>query len=444
METQEVTMDTRDSVSTKMEQIATNAKRLPDVSFTSLAYHIDLKWLYEAFKETRRDGAVGVDEVTAEEYEKELKGNLERLLEQMKSGRYKAPAVKRVYIPKEGTKEMRPLGITTFEDKILQKAVKWVIEPIYEQDFYDCSHGFRPNRSQHTALKELWKKMMNMGGGWIIDLDIRKFFDTIRWDKLREVIQRRVRDGVLIRLIGKWMNAGIMEEGELIYPESGVQQGGVISPILSNIFLHEILDEWLHEIVFPLMKGKAFEIRFADDALICFECKEDTERVLRVLPKRLKKYGLEMNEKKTKLIRFDKPKNNDEYKTGKRKGTFNFIGFTHYWKKSRNGNPVVARKTMKERLNRALMRTNEWCKENRHMKIVEQHKKLSGKLHGHYAYYGIVGNYRSMSCFIFHVIRIWHKWLNRRSRNRDLYWLKMYEILERYSLPRPRIVHSNV
>lgn len=437
-------MSTDDLVSTKMEQIALNATRLPDVSFTSLAYHIDLKWLYEAFKETRKDGAVGIDDVTAEDYEKELKVNLKSLLDRMKSGRYRAPPVKRVYIPKSGSKEKRPLGIPTFEDKIAQKAVKWVIEPVYEQDFYDCSYGFRPNRSQHQALKVLWNGLMKMGGGWIIDLDIRKFFDSIEWNMLRGVMERRVRDGVLIRLIGKWMNAGIMEEGKLWYTDKGTPQGGVISPLLANIFLHEVLDGWLHETVFTLMKGKAFEIRFADDVVICFKNKEDAERVLKVLPKRLAKYGLEMHPEKTKLVRFTKPQNDDDYKSGKRKGIFNFLGFTHFWKKSRKGKPTVGRKTMKQKLSIKLQAINEWCKQNRHNKMKDQHKTLNKKLRGHYNYYGINGNFNSIAGYFTNVERIWRKWLERRSRKRNLNWGKMKKILQRYPLLPPRIVHSYV
>jgi RNA-directed DNA polymerase len=226
-------MDTSEVVSTKMEQIALNAKRLPDVSFTSLSYHIDLMWLNESRKAVKADVATGVDKVTAAEYEEHLEQNLKTLMERFKSGRYKAPPVRRVYIPKDGKrKEMRSLGIPTYEDKVLQKAVAWVMEPIYEQDFYDCSYGFRPNRSCHDALRAIWKGLMNMRGGWIIDLDIRKFFDTIQWKHLQEVIRLRVRDGVIIRTIGKWMNAGIMEEGKISKPEAGTPQGGVISPLL--------------------------------------------------------------------------------------------------------------------------------------------------------------------------------------------------------------------
>jgi len=294
-------MDTEDIVSTKMEQIALNAKRLPDVSFTSLSHHMDLIWLYEAFKNTKKYVAVGVDKVTAAEYKENLKGNLKLLLESAKSGRYKAPPVRRVYIPKDGKKEMRPLGIPTFEDKVLQKAVVWMMEPIYEQDFYECSYGFRPNKSAHDALKTIWRGLMKMGGGWIIDLDIRKFFDTIQWKHLREVLKQRVQDGVIIRLIGKWMNAGIMEEGAIKYTEAGTPQGGVISPLLANIFLHVVMDKWMHEIVFPLLTGKAFEVRYADDVVLCFKNKEDALRVLKVLPKRLQKYGLEMHSEKNEI-----------------------------------------------------------------------------------------------------------------------------------------------
>jgi RNA-directed DNA polymerase len=440
-------MDTSEIVSTKMEQIALNAKRLSDVSFTSLSYHIDMVWLFEASKAVKRYVATGVDNVTAAEYEGNLEQNLKSLLERFKSGKYKAPPVKRVYIPKDAKgKELRPLGIPTYEDKVLQKAVARTLEPIYEQDFYDCSYGFRPNRSCHDALKAIWNGLMRMGGGWIIDLDIRKFFDTIQWEHLQEVIKLRVRDGVLIRVIGKWMNAGIMEEGNITYPEEGTPQGGVISPLLANIFLHEVMDKWLNETVFPLLKGKAFEVRYADDVVICFENKEDALRVLKVLPKRLKKYGLEMHQDKTKLVGFTKPKDGGKgYKQKNRPDTFDFLGFTHFWKKSRKGKPVIGRKTIRNRLTRALMRMNKWCKENRHEKLGLQHEKLCSKIRGHYNYYGVNGNYGMLSKYLLNVERIWKKWLARRDRKRKLNWEKMKrKILENFPLPRPYIKHSFV
>jgi RNA-directed DNA polymerase len=442
METREVAMDTEEHVSTKMEQIAVNAKRLREVSFTSLAHHIDWQWLYEAYKNTRKDGALGVDEQSAEGYAENLKENLERLKEGFMSGRYKAPPVKRVYIPKEGKKELRPLGIPTFEDKVLQRAVKWVMEPIYEQDFYECSYGFRPKRSAHGALGALWKGLMNMDGGWVIDLDIRKYFDSIQWNKLREVLKRRVSDGVLVRMIGKWMNAGIMEDGAVRYPEEGTPQGGVISPLLSNIFLHYVLDEWLHETVFPRLKGKAFEIRYADDAVICFKLEEDARRVLEVLPKRLQKFGLEMHPEKTKLIRFEKPRNDSGVKRGKRPETFDFLGFMHHWGMSRKGRPVIVRKTAKVRMSKALAKMADWCRSVMHLKIEVQHKDLSRKLKGYYGYYGIIGNYRSLERFVQQVRKIWRKWLARRSRKRNLSWSRMLCLLKSFPLPNPRIVHS--
>lgn len=434
-------MDFYDEVSTKMGQIATNARKLPEVSFTSLAHHIDLKWLYEAYKATRKDGAVGVDNQNGEDYAKELGPNLKRLLEEAKSGRYKAPPVRRVYIPKEN-KEKRPLGITTFEDKVLQRAVYWILNPIYEQDFYDCSYGFRQGRSQHQALETLWKGITNIGGAWVIDLDIRKYFDSIGWNQLLEILKLRVRDGVLIRLIGKWMNAGVMEEAkEIFYPEEGVPQGGVISPILSNIFLHEILDKWFRETVLPRLKGRALEIRFADDAVLCFEKKEDALRVMKVLPKRLEKFGLELHPEKTKLINFKRPWKGN-YKQGQRPGTFDFLGFTHYWKKSRKGNPVIGRKTNRKRLTRAIRKIHDWCKTNRHMKFREQHKKLTSKLRGHYNYYGISGNILCLKLFFLHAKRAWYKWLKRRSNRRDLSWDKFQRTLNWYKLPTPAIMHK--
>jgi RNA-directed DNA polymerase len=293
-----------EDVSTKQQRIAELARIHPEVSFTSLAYHIDVEWLHEAYLRTRKDGAVGIDEQTAEDYQKNLGQNLRSLLEQAKSGGYRAPPVRRVHIPK-GTsgKETRPIGIPTFEDKVLQRAVAMVLEPLYEQEFLNCSYGFRPGRSAHDALQALWEQAMGIGGGWIIDLDIRKFFDTMDHAHIRGILKRRVSDGVILRLIGKWLNAGVWEKGETSYPEKGTPQGGVISPMLSNIYLHEVLDKWFEEVVRPRLKGKGFLIRYADDGLLCFENEEDARRVMEVLPKRFAKYGLTIHPEKTRMVR---------------------------------------------------------------------------------------------------------------------------------------------
>ena len=433
-----------EDVSTKQQRIAELARIHPEVSFTSLAYHIDLRWLHEAYLRTRKDGAVGIDEQTAEDYQKNLGPNLRSLLEQAKSGNYRAPPVRRAHIPKGSSrKETRPIGIPTFSDKVLQRAVSMVLEPLYEQEFLNCSYGFRPGRSAHDALNALWKQAMGTDGGWIIDLDIQKFFDTLDKKHLRDILKRRVSDGVILRLIGKWLNAGVWEKGETSYPEKGTAQGGVISPILSNIYLHEVLDKWFEEVVKPRLKGKGFLIRYADDGILGFENEEDARRVMEVLPKRFAKYGLTIHPEKTRMVRFARPESEPpkDHKREKRE-TFNFLGFTHYWGKSRKGNWVIKRSTEKGRFARALKKVSDWCRRNRHLPISEQLRQLTRKLTGHYAYYGITGNFRSLSNFRAEVTRVWHKWLSRRSRSGRIAWEKFNLLLRRYTLPPVRIMHS--
>ena len=433
-----------ENVSTKQQRIAELARIHPDVSFTSLAYHIDLRWLHEAYLRTRKDGAVGIDEQTAADYQENLGPNLRSLLERAKSGNYRAPPVRRVYIPKGASgKETRPIGIPTFEDKVLQRAVSMVLEPLYEQEFLNCSYGFRPGRSAHDALQALWEQAMGIGGGWIIDLDIRKFFDTMDHAHIREILKRRVSDGVILRLIGKWLNAGVWEKGETSYPERGTPQGGVVSPLLSNIYLHEVLDKWFEEVVKPRLKGKGFLIRYADDGILGFENEEDARRVLEVLPKRFAKYGLTIHPEKTRMVRFARPHDEppEDHKRVKRE-TFSFLGFTHYWGKSRNGNWIIKRNTEKGRFARALKKVSEWCKKNRHLPINEQQAQLTRKLKGHYAYFGITGNSRLLANFRHQVIRVWRKWLSRRSRLGGISWEKFILLIQRYPLPPARIMHS--
>src|SRR5271165_1482165 len=252
-----------ETVSTKLERIAKLAKEKPGVALTTLAHHIDVEWLREAYRRTRKDGAKGVDGQSAEQYAQRLEENLASLLGRAKSGTYQAPPVRRAYIPK-GDGSQRPIGIPTFEDKVLQRAVAMVLEPVYEQDFLDCSYGFRPKRSAHMALTALQHQSVVMAGGWVLEIDIRKFFDRLDHGKLREVLRRRVHDGVLLRLIGKWLNAGVLEDGSVSYPEAGTPQGGVISPLLANIFLHDVLDAWFDREVKPRLAGKAVLFRYAD------------------------------------------------------------------------------------------------------------------------------------------------------------------------------------
>lgn len=429
------------NVLTKQQRIAELARQMPDKAMTSLSYHMDLEWMQEAYFRTRRDGAVGIDGQSAEEYEANLEGNLRSLLDRAKSGDgYRAPPVRRVHIPKgDGTK--RPLGIPTFEDKILQRAVLMLLEPLYEQDFLDCSYGFRPGRSAHQALREIQSRIWKMGGGWILDVDVRKFFDNLDHGHLREILAKRMRDGVLKRLVGKWLKAGVMEAGVLTYPGKGTPQGGVISPLLANVYLHEVIDVWFARDVVPRIKAEAFMVRYADDLVMGFKREEDARRVLTVLSKRVEKYGLSLHPDKTRLLDFRRPgdrKDND----GDGPGGFDFLGFTHYWGKSRKGFWVVKQKTANSRFTRGLQRIKEWCKDNRHLPVEEQWEKLTDKLRGHYGYYGITGNSLCIGKFRNEVGRVWRKWLSRRSQKARLDWPTFNRLLKRYPLPAPRVVHS--
>ena len=431
-------------VSTKQGRIAELARIHPEVSFTSLAYHIDVKWLYEAYRRTRKDGAVGMDRQRAEEYAQELGSNLRSLLDRAKDGSYRAPPVRRVHIPKGSSRtEKRPIGIPTFEEKVLQRAVVMVLEPLYEQEFLDCSYGFRPGRSAHDALKALWKHLMDVGGGWLIDLDVRKFFDEMSHTHLREILNRRVRDGVLTRLIGKWLKAGVWERGSISYPEKGSPQGGVISPILSNVYLHEVLDKWFCEQVRPGLKGRAYLVRFADDAMMIFSDRRDACRVMEVLPKRFGRFGLAVHPEKTRLVQFTRPKGPEDNQGSRGpRETFNFLGFTHYWGLSRKGNWVVKKKTERGRFGRALRAVATWCKYNRHEPVREQQRALRLKLQGHFNYYGVTGNSYSIHKFAFEVQKVWRKWLDRRGKRNSMPWKKFKLLLRNYPLPAPRIMHS--
>jgi RNA-directed DNA polymerase len=428
-----------ESVYTKQQRIAKLAEQMPDAGFTSLAYYVDLEWLREAYRQTRKDGAAGVDGVTAAQYEEDLEKNLSSLLERFKSGSYFAPPVKRKYIPKEiGGEPIRPIGIPTLEDKILQRAVVMLLAPLYEQDFLDCSYGFRPGRNALQALEALWQAIMRVGSAcWVLEVDIKSYFDTVKHGYLRKFYKKRVRDGVVTRVLGKWLKAGVMKDGALHYPKEGTPQGGVISPLLANIYLHEVLDVWFEREVRPRLKGRAELIRFADDFVIVFSSEDDAHRMREVLPKRLERFGLTIHDTKTQLVDFRRPGGG-----GSEAEVFDFLGFTHYWGKSRKGKWVVKRKTAKKKLKQAMRRVYIWCKRNRHKPVKEQWQTLSRKLHGHYGYYGITFNMRGVKSFYEQAKRSWCKWLNRRSRSKDMPWERFNRLLKRYPLPAPRIVHQ--
>jgi RNA-directed DNA polymerase len=425
-------------VSTKLERIAKLAKEKPGVRLQTLAHYIDVNWLREAYRRTRKDGARGVDGQSAAAYAEHLEANLQSLLDRAKSGRYRAPPVRRVHIPKDDGTESRPIGIPTFEDKVLQRAVAMVIGEVYEQEFHDFSYGFRPGRSAHQALQAIRNASWRMKGGWLVEVDIKKFFDTVDHAHLRAILGRRIGDGVLLRLVGKWLNAGVLEGRILSHPDEGTPQGGVISPLLANIYLHEVLDEWFVRDIQPALRRSAKMVRYADDLAVLFESKDDAERFLAVLPKRFGKYGLTLHPDKTRMVSFQRPDRVDDDDDDP--GTFDLLGFTHYWAVSRKGHWVVMQRTAKDRFSRALRRLGEWCRWHRHDPLKAQHLKLKEKLNGHYAYYGITSNFDRISSFYHMASRIWRMALARRSQQR-IPWRKMQKLLERFPLPAPRIVH---
>jgi len=430
------------NVSTKLQRIAQLAREHPERSFTAISQVIDIEFLKEAYHRTRKDGAVGVDEQTAEQYASELDSNLESLLNRFKDGSYWAPPVKRAYIPKGGGRGLRPIGIPTFERKVLERAVAMVLEAIYEQDFLNCSYGFRPKTSAHQALEAIWKNLMDINGGWVVDVDLKDFFGSLNFNYLRNFLDRRVKDGVIRRVIDKWLKAGVMEEGRIIHPETGAPQGGVISPILSNIYLHEVLDVWFERQVRPMLTGRGALIRYADDFVMVFEQERDAIRMMEALPKRCGKYGLTLHPEKTRLLRFERPspKQDDTKENGPR--SFDFLGFTHFWGRTRKGRWAVRQKTAGSRLTRAALKIHAWCRSSRHEPIAEQQQTLNRKLKGHYNYYGIIGNGNALFRFFEIVRRTWRKWLNHRGARRPMDYERFELLLSRYPLLRPKVVHG--
>jgi group II intron reverse transcriptase/maturase len=342
-----------------------------------------------------------------------------------------------VWIPK-GDGGQRPLAILVLEDKIVQRAVTMILEAIYEPHFCDFSSGFRRHFSAHTAIIDLRQQCLKLGINWIIDADIRKFFDTISWEQLRTILQKRMNDGAILRLIGMWLHVGVLEAGQVVNQELGTPQGAPISPMLANIFLHEVLDEWFQREVRPRMKGNCFLVRYADDFVMGFSVKGEAERVFRVLPKRFERYGLSIHPEKSRLVQFSRP----YWKRGKGPGSFAFLGFTHYWAKTLRGGWTIKRKTQGKRLSRFMSGIGEWCKGHRHEPLAEQHRTLSSKLRGHYQYYGVRGNFKMLEVAYEHTRVMWKKWLRRRNSMNRMSWERFAEGVEQtLVLPLPQIMH---
>jgi group II intron reverse transcriptase/maturase len=427
------------TISTKLQRIAKQAEDYPDLVFNNLYHLLDYDFLQEAYRRTRKDSAPGVDKVTAKQYAKHLEANLRDLHDRLRNNRYKAPPVERVWIDKEGGKK-RPIGKPSFEDKIVQRACVMLLSPIYDHDFYEFSHGFRADHSQHGALAELESRCWNLNINWIVDADVSGFFDNLDHKILREFIQKRVNDGGIKRLIGKWLNAGVVEAGRWTRAEQGTPQGGVISPLLANIYLHYVLDEWFVKDVQSRMQGRCFLVRYADDFIIGFETEQDARRVMDVLPKRFARFGLSIHPDKTKLVRFGRPPGGG---TPKGHGTVDFLGFTYFWAKSRRGKWIIKKKTMGKRVSRFVKTIWQWCRFNRHEPLEQQHKMLCIKLRGHYQYYAVNHNYQALNDVHHHTRRAWQYWLSRRSSKGIVRWDNFENVISRkFPLPRPRILHQ--
>jgi len=422
-------------VSPGLLKVAERAKRHPDVQMLALAHHIDEPALERAYRSLRRDAAVGVDGITVEQYGEQLAANLQTLRARMKAGQYRHQPILRVNIPKEsGT--TRPIGISTVEDKIVQGALRDVLQAIYEQDFLDCSYGFRPGRSAHDAIRKLDGVIKRGNANYIVEADIVSFFDSICRKVLMEMLRSRIADESLMRLVGKCLHVGVLEGQRYLEPDEGTAQGSTLSPLLGNVYLHHVLDVWFEREVRPQLHGGSALVRYADDFVLCFERADDAQHVWNVLGERFKKFGLTLHPKKTRSFPFQPPRDGG----GKGSATFDFLGFTLHWQRAKgSGRWRMAFRTRGARLRRAMKDASEWCRRHRHHSIKEQHLALTRKLNGHYNYYGVNGNTEALQKLRYVVTRAWKKWLNRRSQRARMNWKRFNELLKAHPLPAARI-----
>ncbi|HKB40273.1 MAG TPA: group II intron reverse transcriptase/maturase [Gemmataceae bacterium] len=424
-------------MSPQLRKAAERARREPDGRFHALAYLLDVPALARAYERLRGEAAVGVDGVTKESYGQDLRGNLRGLHERLRTQRWRHQPIRRVHIPKEQGKTRR-LGISAFEDKIVQDAIREVLGAIYEQDFLGCSYGFRPGRGAHDAIRAVHRAVDQGVMNWVLEADIVSFFDSLDRDRLSEMLQERVADGSLLRLIGKCLHVGVLDGAEFSAPEAGTAQGSVLSPLLGNVYLHHVLDRWFEREVKPRLHGRACLIRYADDFVIGFERREDAERVLAVLGKRLQRYGLTLHPDKTRLVPFRQPGNDQA--GGKGPATFDFLGFTLHWRRARSGRWRLGCKTRCARLRRAINAVYDWCRHQRHQPLAVQHAALVSRLQGHFNYFGVNGNLQCLKDLLYHTKRAWYKWLRRRSQRVRLTWERFAQLLRAYPLPSPRVV----
>jgi len=426
----------------KLSLISGHARRERSFQFTSLAHLLNAEYLRDCYMSLNRNKAVGIDNVSWWEYGRELEKNLEGLVKRLKSGKYEPIPARRVYIPKSET-EKRPLGISALENKIMERGITGILESIYEQDFLECSYGFRPRRNCHQALKRLDELIMQHPTNHIVEADIKGFFDNVDHDRLMEFMRIRIADTVLLALIGKFLKAGYIDSGLLVIPDEGTPQGSIMSPILANIFLHYVLDEWFETTVKSHVKGFCELVRYADDFVCAVQYEEDAERIERALKSRFGKYGLEIHPTKSRKMTFGRFEKENAERQNRKANTFDFLGFTHFCATSRNGNFMLGRKTSRKKFTAKIKEMNEWLKKVRNLvNTKEWWKTLAAKLNGHFQYYGISGNYAGIAQY--YNLTVWavHKWLNRRSQKRTMNWVNFKEYLGHYPLPKPHITHD--
>jgi len=430
------------STQTRLALISEQARKEPKLQFTSLAHLLNEGFLRECYYSLGRDRASGIDGVSWNEYGKQLDENLENLVSRMKAKWYKPQPVKRVYIPKN-EHEKRPLGLPALEDKIVQKGVSRILEAIYEEDFLNCSYGFRPNRSCHQAINAVDKTIMANPISYVIEADIRKYFDNVSHEWMMKSLQVRIKDPSFLLLIRRFLKAGYVEAGETIATGQGTPQGGNLSPVLSNIFLHYVLDLWFERIVKPHTRGSCYLVRYADDFICMTRYKEDAQKIERALRNRFAKFALELHPEKTRILSFGRYEREKAKRQNRRANTFIFLGFTHYCGIGRSGNFMVCHKTCSKRFRMKCKEMNNWLRKIRnHKEVKEWWPILRAKLLGHYQYYGISGNMRSLRRFRMETLNLVFKWLNRRSQRKSFSRKKFYSYLEHYPLPNAKVVHN--
>jgi group II intron reverse transcriptase/maturase len=426
----------------KLSLITGHARRDPDFQFTSLAHLLNVEYLRDCYKSLNRNKAVGIDNVSWEEYGKNLEENLKQLVSRLKRKKYKPMPARRVYIPKSETGK-RPLGISALENKIVERAITWILESIYEQDFLNCSYGFRPKRNCHQALKELNDLIMFQPVNHIVEADIKGFFDNVSHEKLMESIRIRIKDTTLLNLIKKFLKAGYVDDGILVKLDTGTPQGSILSPMLANIFLHYVLDTWFETTVKSQVRGYCEIVRYADDFVCIVRYADDAKRIERGLQTRFNEYGLEIHPTKSRNISFGRFERGNAGTQNRSANTFDFLGFTHYCDRSRKGSFKVGRKTSRKKYSEKCRAMNMWLKAIRNqVKTKEWWKTLKAKLRGHFQYYGVSENYNGIVRFYKFTLRAVRKWMNRRSQKGTMSWGDFTKYLDHYPLPKPKIVHS--